>query len=1013
MFQAVRFQIALSLALCACLLPALGPGQALHLPLAFDHLTTENGLSHETVYSILQDRSGLIWLGTRYGLNRFDGYGCKVFLPQEGDGHSLGGTTVLALAEDKKGRIWVGCREAGISLWEESKGRFEHFTADGDKETDWQKITVRSIFADSRGRIWIGTLGRGAFVFDENLKKVEHLCSGCQPASKRLSGDFVFDFEDDGLGRVWIVTDGRGINAFDLHSGSNEILSSGEPLNFNSYEKSLCADGQGNLWIGTAGSGLYRYDLKSKKFRHFLASHLPADSTISHNIITDLATDSLGRLWIATDGGGLCVFNTLNNEFQHIGASAGYPQALNTNAIYKLLFDKTGNLWVGTFNGGVNINKAFAPPFLIHENQLDYRKKGLRSVLALKEDPSGKIWIGTDGGGLFYATANGRSVELQKPFPQKTDFPEPVITCLETTGESTLWAGTFAGGLIRYDMLSGKTRKFKTEPGNTTSLSHNNVWGIESDEKGNLWVATLGGGLNFLPAGSHKFRRYQPEFGNLNSLSSVQIVDILLDKDGEYLWIASEDKGLSRLHIASGTFKHYSQGGPEGRRLSGDNLQCLYQDENRRIWIGTEFRGLNCLIPETDEILHFDTGTGLPSNMIHSMEQDEQGFLWIATQKGIVRWSTSTRGVVDVGTDASLRNNQYNPRASLRLSDGRLAFGGTNGFSILDPRQLQLNPQPPRVVFTDLRLAGQVVPVGTWKGRVVLNGSLNDLGTLVRLTYADRDITFEFAGTDYTLPSRKRFAWKLEGYDKTWNYIGEGQHQAAFSKLEGGSYRLKIKAANSDSAWGPVRTLELIVSPPFWKTWWFYLLNATVFISVIYLIFRYFMAHQKAAFQEKSLKAEQEILRLKNENLEKEVEARQARLSASVLQSAHKNQFLADLKEQFLKIEFPELEKNRKDLRKLIRAIDAELNQEDYWQQFQLTFNQMHQGFAHEIHQRHPQISNNELRLCCFIRMGFSNIEMASILNITVNGVEQSKYRLKKKLGLGREISLNGYIREL
>ena len=998
------------------LLAFAGKSQAHPAPLAFDHLTVENGLSHSTVYTLLQDRYGLIWIGTRYGLNRYDGYDCKVFLPIVGDSTSLNGPTILTLLEDRQGKIWIGHREAGISIWDRSKGTFERFSPSKPTGIDWSRITVRSLYEDSRGRIWVGTLGGGAFVFDENRNPVEHLCMQCRPEAKALSGDFIFDFLEDGQGKVWIVTDGRGINAYDLKTRSNEIVNSPDSLNLNSYEKSLCLDEEGNLWVGTAGSGLYRYDLDKKAFDHFYHDQKSSPYTISHNIITDLALDSLGFLWIATDGGGLNIYEPATRRFQQVVSSARFPRSLNTNAIYHLMFDHIGNLWAGTFNGGVNIHKVFTSPFLIHENENEYHRIGLRSVLALQEDRAGKLWIGTDGGGLFFAQANGGSVEPHTAMAGGIPFPHSVITCLEITETDGLWVGTYAEGLSFFDTRSGAMRHFRNQPDNPGSLSHNNVWDLELDPDGGLWVATLGGGLNYLPPGETTFQRFQTNPLDPNTLSSVQIVDILLDKNGEYLWAASEDQGLNRLHIPTGEIRRYTEPHAGERSfaptfaLAGNNLQCLHQDRNGNIWIGTEFKGLNCLIPATGEVLHYDTRDGLPSNMINSIEEDGQGNLWVATQKGIIRWSPESKAILDIGTDENLRNNQYNPRASLKLKDGRLAFGGTNGFSILISGQISLNPHPPKVIFTDLMLSGQSVPIGKWNKRTVLNSDLNDPGTVVRLSYADRGIVFEFTGTDYTQPAKNWFAYQLEGFDEQWNEVGAGQHQAVYSNLKGGAYRLHVKASNNDKVWSEVQTLRIWVSPPFWKTWWFYLLCSAAVFGVAYLIVRYFLEHQKALFQERSFKAEQEILRLQNVNLEKEVETRQARLSASVLQSAHKNQFLADLKEQISKMEFPDQEPQRRELRKLIRSIDSELNQEDYWEQFRLTFDQMHQDFVQELHHRHPNISGNDNRLCYFIRMGFSNAEIASILHITVNGVEQSKYRLKKKMELDKDASLNEYI---
>ncbi len=995
--------------------PRAGNGQGRSGPVAFDHLTTENGLSHNTVYTTLQGQDGLLWIGTRYGLNLYDGHECRLFLPAKGDTTSLNGPIVLALLQDKTGKIWVGHREAGISVWDGTKGIFESFPAGPDPDIDWEKATVRSFFEDSRGWLWVGTAGSGAFIFDENRRKAGRLCAQCGPPSQALSNNFVFDFLEDKRGIIWIATDGRGVNAYDPVAQKNTVINSSDPLNLNSFEKSLCLDKQGNVWIGTAGSGLYKYVQAEGRFEHYFSGAGNPQQSLSHNIITDLEADSLGTLWIATDGGGLNILDPSTGNFRQVVASAGFPQALNTNALYHLMFDNIGNLWVGTFNGGVNIHKAYSPPLLIYENQNGYGRKGLRSVLALKEDEAGRLWIGTDGGGLFYADVRGKNIgELQVATALGKKFPKPVVTCLESDNQGGLWVGTYADGLSFFNTQNGSILNFRYQPENPNSLSHNNVWDIEPDSKGGLWIGTLGGGLNYLPPGADAFIRYLPDPGDSNSISSVQVVDILLDEERGYLWVASEDQGLNRLSLATGRFRYYSQETP-GRlgRLSGDNLQCLFQDKEGRLWIGTEFDGLNCILPEREEILHFDTRDGLPSNMVNSIEEDEQGYLWISTQKGIVRLAPQTREFMDFGADDNLRNNQYNPRASLRLNNGLLVFGGTNGFSIIAPSAVRPNPHPPKAVFTALKLSGQSVPIGQWNGRRVLNGNLNDPGTVVRLSYADRGIIFEFTGTDYTKPEKNKYAYQLEGFDKDWNIVGASQRRAVYSSLKGGSYRLMIKASNSDGVWGEVQTLAIEASPPFWETWWFYLLCVLALLGAAFLIIRYLLEHQRAVFLERSFRAEQEILRLKNENLEKEVEAKQARLSASVLQSAHKNQFLESLKARILKMGTPGQEGKHPELRRLIRAIDSELNQEDYWGQFQQAFDQMHQEFAHELQQRHPHISDNDYRLCYFIRMGFSNAEIASILNITVNGVEQSKYRLKKKMELDKNASLNEYIRML
>ncbi|MCC6726916.1 MAG: hypothetical protein IT258_20610 [Saprospiraceae bacterium] len=985
-------------------------GLCQHAPMAFEHLTAEDGLSHSTVYALLQDQDGLIWIGTRYGLNRFDGYECKVFLPSEPGGSSINGPTVYSLFEDKSGKIWVGHREAGISVWDKNTGKFERFPkAPTNPQIDWSKATVRSIFEDSRGWLWVGTSGSGAFVFDEKRRQIAHYCKTCQPKSQALSGDFIFDFVEDAKGTIWIATDGRGINGYDPKTKSSFHLDSGEPLNMLSYEKSLCLDANGWLWIGTSGSGLYSYEISSQRFMHYYKTGASnSGNTLSNNLIRDLALDSLGQIWIATDGGGLISYDVAKAQFKTVLTSSNFSQALNTNAIYQLLFDRMGNLWVGTFNGGVNIHKANNPPFFVHENQHEYGRIGLRSVLSIQEDKAGKIWLGSDGGGLFFASQSENSLKVEKAKAIGGALPK-VVTCLESDLSGGLWIGSYAEGLFYFNQKTGQTRQFVANASDPFSLSHDNVWDIEGDGQGGLWVGTLGNGLNYLTPGSHKFKRYLPELGKPNSLSSVQIVDILLDKNGQYLWAASEDKGLNRLEIATGTVKRYEKAAKDPQnRLSGDNLHCLFQDSKGRIWVGAEFNGLNCIQQEGAAIQYYTTADGLPSNMVLSITEDESGLLWVGTQKGIVRFDPSTKTFTDFGADINLHNNHYNPRAVSRLSNGRLVFGGTDGFSILSPTDIHTSSSAPSVIITDMKLAGQAVPIGEWNGRTVLNGQLNDPTTVVNLTSSDKGIVFEFTSNDFMNPDKNRFAYKLDGFDPDWNMVDADQHRAVFSNLNGGIYRLRVKVANGDGAWGREAVLQLVVQPPFWKRWWFVLGCLLIIGAIAFFSFKYVLDHQKAEFQAQQFKTEQEIMRIRNESLQKQVEDNQQKLSASVLETAHKNQFLFDLKAQIQK-----LESSLPELRKVVRSIDGELNQEDYWEQFQLTFNQVHQKFIHKLQERHTEITNNDLRLCCFIRMGMSNAEIATILNITINGVEQSKYRLKRKMGLEKEASLNDYIKSV
>lgn len=1054
---------------------------------SFRHLTIDNGLSHNTIYSIIQDKHGFIWTGTRYGLNRYDGFEFKVFLAGNKP-NEMAGPTVLSLLEEQNGDIWVGHKEAGISIFNKQSGTFKTFEGSSN-EINWKNLSVWKIVQDKSGLIWLCTLGDGLICVKSSGELVEHFHTANKIISKRLKSDFVFDIIQALNNNYWIACSGEGLHQLNFNTKAIQFYISSDENKLNSYEKSLCLDKKGVLWIGTCGSGLYQY--KDGAFKHYSAAF--SDSNlISHNRITDVEIDANQNLWVATDGGGLNYLNKQSKKFQSITSSNKSILGLNTNALYQLCFDRSGSLWIGTFNGGLNIYSKNISPFIV--NDLSFENGQLKSVLSIQESSDGKVWLGTDGEGLLYID----NVDKGKRIKRCVDVPNAAITSLKNSFDDGLWIGTFAAGLSYYEFKSKKLIQYKANLNNPKALPHNNIWDLELCENGDLWIGTLGGGLSYFSKSEANFKTYVPVKTDPNSLASFQIVDVLLDRNKKYLWAASEDRGLSRLDISKGVFKRYNERNsiPE-KAISSDKLRCIFQDKTGLIWIGSEFNGLNILDPQTDLVRRINTSNGLSSNVIHAIEQDADGFIWITTQKGLHRIDPTNLNLIDFGVDEILRNNQYNPKASCLLRNGKIIFGGTAGFSTVQPLNGKLDYPNQNVIFSDFKVFNQSIPVGNFNNRTILNKDLNDIDAELFLNYSDKAISIDFTTSDLSDLNKKRFAYQLEGFDKNWNLLNPGEHRASFSSLPPGNYLFKVKVLNLDNNWSKVYSLKLNVHPPFWKTWWFIMICILLAMISLVLGFNYILSRQKALFkaqqdrskqeilrlrnenleneiqaklteqeilrlQNESLerkingeKREQEILKLKNENLEKamnskkteqeilrlrnenlqkevnakaieqeilnlknenlakEVEAKQTRLSVSLLQSAHKNQFLNDLKAMIQKLNTTDLNIAHAEIRKVIREINSEINQEDYWEQFQFHFDEMHKNFVEELKRRHPQITSNDQRLCCFLRLDLNNREIASILHITVNGVEQTKYRLKKKMQIEEQVSLNEYIRSI
>ncbi|MFK7949586.1 MAG: two-component regulator propeller domain-containing protein [Saprospiraceae bacterium] len=981
----------------------------------FDKLTSNLGLSNNTVYSILEDELGFVWIGTKSGLNRYDGYNFKTFPIPTINNENSTNPTVFSLLIDDNNLIWIGLKDAGLIVYDKENNTFQRFPFDNNSTVDWTTITVKSIYKDSRNWLWIGTFGGGTIVLDDNRQVIFHFCTYCNAEkNERLSNDFVFDFEEDELSNIYIATAGKGLNVFKFKTKSIETIHATDKEDLNSYSKTLCLDDSKTLWIGTEGNGLYAFDLEEREWNIYRTNS--TQNSISSNIITNIQLDENGQLWLATDGGGLNQFNQETKQFQRFQYTATQPNSLNTDALYNLHFDKSDNLWIGTFNGGVNILKAIQAPFYTNRQYDLEKKQDLRSVLTVQEDENGRVWLGTDGGGIFYFDINKDNLVLKNATEllRQGSFND-VITCIETNGNKGFWYGSFANGLNYFDYKTKTIQRFVHDDNNSKSLIHNNVWDLEMDKTGGLWIGTLGGGIDYLPKGETTFQH----FGNFNNqLTDIQIIDILLDENNQYLWIATESKGLNRLNIKTKKVQQFQANTNAKNTIRSNNIQALFEDK-KNIWVITEV-GLDKISLKNDSITPLNFNYKFSVGTINSIEEDEQGFLWLSTSTGIHRLNPKDHTIIEFGIEKALENNIFNPKAALELSDGRIVFGGVNGFSVVEPKLLSLNENIAIPVFTDFKLLNESVKIGKHDGRMILNKNLNAKNAEIRLSYKDRSITFEFSTTEFTNPNRNKFAYKLIGFDKKWNYVDANQRSIFYSSLNGGKYQLQIKSANSSGIWNDeIRTIDIIVKPPFWETTWFILMSIIVIISSILWIYRFLLNRQKEVYErqvleqeQELLKKEQEILQLQNKNLAEEVTNKKAELNASILQVAHKNEFLTVLKKRIRKIKSDADESAAKPLRSVVNIINTELRQEDYWDKFQLIFNQTFQDFIKKLATKHPNLTQNDHRLSCFIKMKLNNREIALILNITLSAVEQAKYRLKKKIDLEKSKSLNEYIQK-
>jgi ligand-binding sensor domain-containing protein/DNA-binding CsgD family transcriptional regulator len=992
-----------------------------HYP-QFDYLTITEGLPHNTVYCLTQDKHGFIWAGTQDGLVRYDGYECRVFKQKSNENDGFEGKSIHCILEDKQGNLWVGTQTCGLNFRESKTGQFKNLSHN-PLFKPLAKAWIKHIFQDREGRVWIGTIGMGLWCFEAHTQKLKHF----DKQNSALKDNAISSIAQDENGRIWVAASGKGIYYFDDRQAVfNQIHATGiGETDFDSYRKTFYADKKGSLWVGTEGSGLYQIHLSDGQIRRFTLQQ-----GLSSNNIMGIAENDKGELLLATDGGGLNIFDPQRQTFSAIlyGKTEG---KLNTNALYNVLIDHDKNLWIGTYNGGINIfktHKTHFETFTWTGNKAG--ELSHRSVLSICETNSGQIFVGTDGGGLNLFNKKTKTFSLIPNQPIGYGNVVKSIFCPKGSyGEDRqkrLWLGYFGDGLSLFDPHARRFRHFRTKPNDPLSIGGNNVWSITEDKKGQVWVGILGGGLSRLDdEATGRFQRFNFNPNDPLSISSDDVMVVFADKDDQ-VWVGTNTEGLNLLDRQTGKFTRFQHKSDDSNSLSANDIRCIFQDTKGRLWIGTESGGLNLWLGK-GQFTHFTVQNGLISNAIMSIQEDKNGYLWLSTFKGISRFELENKQSLnfDFNKNPYLKANQFNQASSTKYTEGGFFFGGINGLTLIQPEHMPFLTTSPRLVFTDFKVFNQTIPIGKMAdGRLILDKNLEET-TEIHLSYRDNVFSIEFAALDFTDPFKNQYAYKMEGFDENWRTTDGTQRLITYTNLDPDTYTFKVKGANNNGVWSAEKTLKIIISPPFWRTWWFKLLMFISILALSWLALRIYTTRREMALNQQvlesdrailtlrneNLAAEQAILHLQNEKLASEIEAKNADLMSKAVQMAHKNEILISLQEQLDLIRKASEVEKAQLLRGLKTTLETEIESERSWEQFTLYFDQVNQNFTAELLKKHNALTQNDLRMCALTRLNMSNKEMAALLNISVTGVEKSRYRLKKRLGLTTEDDLGDYLR--
>lgn len=801
------------------------------VPRLFHQYTMEDGLSQNTVLSMLQDRQGFLWFGTQDGLNRFDGSEFKIFRHDASDSSSLSHNYVWTMMEDAEGLIWAGTFGGGLNVFDPRTGKFRHYRHGTDS------VFQDNVFALTEypeGIVWAGT-NNGLVRLDKATGDIQWFMARGERAKPN---NFIGSIALQPDGTFWLGTD-HGLVSFDTETHVHKMHPHGpvaDTGNFGRFNQLLWHDGK---LLAITGVGLLAYDLKNGKQEMLLASDSPQfrGERVAMSAL-HIATPELW--WIATRN-GLVEFNPTDGTARLHRFNAQDYRSLSHDRVYSLCSSADGVLWVGTLKGISTLARA-TPRFGLLRKEPDSERTLPNPIVnAFLIDRHGRRWVGTSDG---LAVTRNDSVTVLTP----TDGPHPIpsgyILSLMEDGDGHVWVGVRGSGLCRVTMAGAslKIADVSPVPGITRSVQH-----TLQDGDGTVWAATSGSGLVRVHLRTLETETF-PYTGDSTGPAHPFIYYLLRDSFDNF-WVATASGGLNLFDPVSGTFRTLAHRAGVGSSLSSNIVLCLMEDAQHRLWAGTA-AGLNLLTTPLRKGMFADVGDeslrfrrfvrsdGLPNEVIYGMEQADDGRIFISTNNGLLELNdNAARPVRQVYTVRDgLQDNEFNMTATFRDSGGRMYFGGIGGLTYFHPDELRPDSTMPPVHITGLRLYNAPVPVATPEAEFSLPQTVLHTDH-VRLRYHDRVITFDFAALNYTSPGKGRMRYMLEGFDSGW-VDAEGR-SATYTNLRAGTYAFRVIASNGDGIWNMTGdTLHITMPPPPWLTWYAFVLYGLVVALSIFLFVR-------------------------------------------------------------------------------------------------------------------------------------------------------------------------------
>ncbi|MBB6459491.1 two-component regulator propeller domain-containing protein [Flammeovirga kamogawensis] len=972
-----------------CLFPILLNAQS---NFKFDSYQTKEGLIHNHVLSIYQDSRDLLWVGTYGGVQIYDGHEFHNFnTVGKEKANILSHTTVQCIFEDANNNMWFGT-EHGLNKYEVETGKTTTFFKDNN---GLSSDNIRSIIQDD-SVLWIGTYNGGLVKYDENAQKFTSF-NTINPYKDKVSGRFINTMYLDSQRQLWIGTENEGISVLDVKS-QKSIIQYDQILKKLSKSTINCIfeDSNNDIWIGTWGNGLYRYNQKKNELKQF-NHQIDKTNSISGNIIKAIVQRENDKLWISTYGNGINILDLNTLHFTQVEMND--VDENNYDYIWTSFSANDNSLWFGSFGYGLfKLNSL--------KNTFRYQKIGaydneirVSSMTKVNDD---KFILGTYSKGLYLY--NKKDKKFTKYNIGKS---LKVISAVYLDSKNTLWVSTDST-LFNYSLEKKKLIEYKHDAENNTALPKGVISTIAEDEKGNIWLSYSKEKIACIPALEADYSKDVMSGENLFDGKYLELHGAInyfgFDKRN-LLWVGTSDQLVA---INTSTF--------EVNRLPINVASDMKEDHFGNIWVGTNGDGLYKIDRNKRILKHYGYEEGLYCLDIQTLQIDKRARVWVGTSCGFSVLNTETDLVANFSQDYGLKNYSINLHLSAAIDNGEFIFAGNNGINTFNPNLISKNFKPSKIYLTDVRVDNKSIAYENSMDTLSNIPSL--LSTVDTIFLADNQsiLTVKFAAINYDFPLTIQYAYKLEGYNNKWIETDGKSRSATFSKLPIGTYTLKIKSSPNKGSWSDaVKEITIVVEGSFFDTLLFKALLGLIGLIIFsYLLFLIFKRKELRSIVEEKRKAvqdlheENQLIQFKNEQLNANILEYNQRINEmSTKYSAlkehlnHMYQNIVDITTQSNNTEFQSSELNE-----LKNNLNSMNNDTIFDNVLELETDTFLTDFA----KNYPQLTSTDLRICSLVRLNKTNKEIAQILNITLGSLEQSRYRIRKKMKLEKQVNLNDLI---